>query len=115
MDQNWFSALGTVSSGDHSLRDSINRDRLNGLATALIGLCLFPMAFVLSDSTEFDIPQVVIIIGSIALIDIGSNAFLDMNAFEYEWDDREWISWFPNHTEMYIRCWSGRCYPLDCT
>lgn len=100
MDQNWVSSLGAVSIGGHRFRDLINRDRLNGLAAIVIGISQLPMAFVLADSTGFDISLYVIGVGGILLIAIGVNVFRGMEAFEVEWSDRVWVAWL----DTTIRC-----------
>jgi hypothetical protein len=100
MDQNWISGLGIPSSGGHSLRDWVDQDRLNGLATILIGMSQLPMAFVLADSTGFEIPLFVIVVGSVVLIAIGVNVFRGMEAFEVEWSESERVAWL----DTVMRC-----------
>lgn len=93
MDQNRSSGLGAVSSGGQSLRDVVNRDHLNGLATILIGVSQLPLAFVLADSTGEEISLFAIGAGGWLLIGIGVNVFRGREAFELDWSKSERAAW----------------------
>jgi hypothetical protein len=93
MDQNWFPSFGTVSGGSHSLRDLVNRDRLNGLATILVGVSQLPLAFMFADATGYESSLFVIGAGGWLLIGIGANVFRGMEAFELDWSESERAAW----------------------
>lgn len=93
MDPSWFSGLGGLSRGGHSLREAVTRGRLNGLATILIGVGQLSLAFVLADTTGFELALFVIAVGSLVLIAIGSNVFRGMEAFAVDWSDSERVAW----------------------
>jgi hypothetical protein len=93
MDQNQLSGSGAVSIGDHSLRDSVNQDRLNGLAAIVVGVSQLPLAFMFADATGYESSLFVIGAGGILLSAIGVNVFRGMGPFEVDWSESKRVAW----------------------
>jgi hypothetical protein len=92
MDQNQLTGFGGVSSGSHSLRDSVNRDHLNGLAAILVGVSQLPLAVMFADVTGYESSLFVIGAGGFLLIAIGVNVFRGMGPFEVDWIESERVT-----------------------
>ena len=93
MDQNQLSGSGAVSSGSHSLRDLVNRNRLNGLATILIGVSQLPLAVMFADVTGYESSLFVIGCSGWLLIGVGVNVFRDRGPFELDWTESKRTAW----------------------
>ena len=93
MDQNRLSGFGAVSRGRSSLADVVSRNRLNGLAAIIIGLSQLPLAFMVADSTGYEISLFVIGAGGWLLVGIGVNVFRGMEAFEFDWSESNRVAW----------------------
>jgi hypothetical protein len=92
MDQNQLSGSGAVSSGGHSLRDLVNRERLNGLAAILVGVSQLPLAVMFADVTGYESSLFVIGAGGFLLMAIGANVFRGIGPFELDWTESERVA-----------------------
>jgi hypothetical protein len=93
MSQNRRSRLAPLSDGDRSLRDRMNQNHLNGLATVLAGMSQLSLAVMFADVTGDDISLFIGGAGGWLLIGIGVNVFQGKEVFDDGWVESKRVTW----------------------